>query len=417
MKLFDYKEPYIYRDEDNKKWCVRYSIRYKGEQKFDPRKEYGRLYFGMSLNTIKDLKKREKEFQKLVLLLEMDLKDGIDKKKPETLKAKIEEEIKEAKKFSFDENFNYYMKIKGYEKPIPKKVLTANNKKSFYVNQLKPFLVSKGMDGDISKVTKTEILEFMNSHYLNDDPDKRWNNNTFNNKKAWLSGFFETLADEGRISSNPVSGIKNKEKASTGRFATYTKEERDILFKYMDEHDTFIATVARLIYYAYIRESELTRLKVSEFDLENRRIAIHPDNAKGQKDKLYRWVVMTKQLKEALQIYLHKYPNTPDDYMFGRKRKPSPYMLNNDWQYRFRVCLEAVREQFPKLFNRTGLSLYSLKHTGVTDLVNDNYKKHSKLSVIRYVQTQCRHEEISTTEIYLKKLVINIDTIDDFEFE
>jgi integrase len=416
MNLFDYTLPKkISKGKDNK-WYIRYTIQYTGKEKEYP-KEYGRMLLGKSLNAIEDLKEREKEFNKAILLLEMKLKQGIDIRYPETVKAVIQEQLKESKKYSFDENFAFYFKMKKYDKPIPKKMISATNVRSFFKNQFQPFLIKKGLNDDITRVTNDDILEFMNGYYLSDNPETTWGNNTFNNKKGWLNAFFDCLLQEKRITLNPVAGIKNKSKESTGRFETYTKEERDIIFEYLDEKDVFIATVVRLIYYAYIRESELTRLRVDNFDLEKRRIAIHPDNAKGQKDKLYRWVIMTKQLQAALERYLEHFEHKPEWYMFGWKKKPSPTQLNNDWQYRFRMALAVLRDKHPTLFNRPGLSLYSMKHTGVTDFVNDNYKKNSKMNVLRYVQSQCRHEEISTTEIYLKKLQINIDIVDEFEFD
>lgn len=39
MAKFDYKEPYLYRDEDNKKWMVRYSIRYDGQKNYTQLKD------------------------------------------------------------------------------------------------------------------------------------------------------------------------------------------------------------------------------------------------------------------------------------------------------------------------------------------------------------------------------------------
>lgn len=418
MNLFSYTLPKkISRDKDNKKWFLRYSITYKGEKTEYP-KEYGKTYLrGKNLNSIENLTEREREFNKVMLLLEMDLKDGIDPRNPATVKAAVEKQTEAARKYTFDENFTYFFKMKGYENPIPKKVVSARNIATFYRNQFKPFLVRKGVDSDISKVTEEHINEFLDSYYLSDDPATKWNNNTYNNKKGWLNSFFGLLADKKRILLNPVAKIKNMSKESTGRFAIYTNEERDLIFEYLDKHDVFIATVSRLIYYAYIRETELTRLLVSDFDIDNRRIAVHPDNAKGQRDKLYRWVVMTKQLQAALLTYLNTFEHQPTWYMFGWKKRPSLTQLNNDWQYRFRLCLKNLRAKHPDKFNRQGLSLYSMKHSGVTDFFYANYKKKSKMSILRYIQSQCRHEEISTTEIYLKKLQINIDVVDEFEWD
>jgi hypothetical protein len=114
MKLFDYSEPYLYKDKDNKKWFVRYSISYKGE-KTDYIKEYGKIYWGYSLNRIKDLKKREKEFNDLIAIIRLDLKAGIDKRKPASIEAFVNKQNTLSKKYSFDECFKLYLKLKGYD--------------------------------------------------------------------------------------------------------------------------------------------------------------------------------------------------------------------------------------------------------------------------------------------------------------
>jgi len=416
MPDFDYKEPKLSRDKANKKWFVSYSIRYKGEKNYTRIKEYGKLYLGKNLNQIEDLKKREKEFNKVIALLERDLKNGVILRQTETLKAAIEKEVKESSKLTYDTTFKLYCTLKGYDNPIPKRELTAGTIRRYHLNQFRPFLEKKGLLNDVSQITKADIQEFLNFYYLNPDPEVKWSNTSFNNKKTLLSTYFQTLVDEDIIDNNPVSKIKSKSSEITGRFALYTKEERDLLFEYFDKKDVFMAAICRIIYYAYIREAELTRLKVSDFDLEKRVVVIHPMNAKGQKDKLPRWVRMTTQLKEAIEKYLAAFPSEPHWYMFGKRFKPSPYPVSSDWQYRFRVALEKLHEKHPKLFNRKGLSLYGMKHTGVTDFVNDNSHR-SSTELLRYIQTQCRHETLETTQTYLKKLEINLAMIDEFTFD
>ena len=417
MNNFSYKEPYLYRDESNKKWCIRYSIKYNGQKNYTALKEYGRTYFGKSLNSIDDLKLREKEFQKLLLLVEMDLKKGIDIKRPETIVAIYQEEIKAAKKHSYDENYQLYLKMKGLINPIPKKEMTAVAYSSFHKNQLRPFLEKKGLLDDITRISKTDMLEFMNFYYLNADPKLKWTNNTFNNKKGYLSSFFETLVEEEILKENPVTKIKNKPSEATERFAIFTKEERDLLFEYFDNgKHPFMAAICRLMYYAFIRETELSRLKVGDFDLDKRQICIQANIAKGQKDNLVRWVKMTLPLQEALRSYLSKYEYKPDWYMFGKKYRPSEYQVNHWWQYLFRDGLAELKTQHPDKFNRKGLSPYSLKHSGVTDFINDNKSKFSTTELYSYVQKQCRHEKFEMTQKYLKKLEINIDEIDLFDF-
>lgn len=267
MKPFDYKEPKICRDKANKKWYIDVSIRYKGEKNYIRFKEYGKDYLKDTkhpvLNAIEDLKLREKVARKLLLAVEMDLEAGVILKDIKTVKAAIEKEAKAAKRKNFDECFQLYLQLKGMTNPIPKKQQSAITYKTFFKNQVRPFLEEKNLLSDITKVTKSDMLEFMNRYYLNADPEKKWGNNTFNNKKGFLSSFFETLVDEEIIIENPVTKIRNKASESTERFGIFTKEEITLLFDHMDKgKHPFIGAVCKLIYYAYIRGTELTRLKV-----------------------------------------------------------------------------------------------------------------------------------------------------------
>lgn len=420
MADFVYKEPKLCKDKDNKKWFVRYSIKYPGDEKFDTRKEYGRSYFSQSLNLIESLKDRESAFKDLVKAISIELSNGIDKKKPEIYKAKIEAEILESKKYSFDQLFKYYCDDKGYSTPVSKKELSAANIKAFFNNQFKPFLVSKGLDKDLSKITKPDVLEFMNRHYHSSDPATKWNNNTYNNRKGWIHGFFKLLIDEDKLTiENPTDRIRVKESAPTKRFEVFSREERDAIFNYFDNGgDTFMSAILRVIYYAYVRESEISRLQVSDFNFETKQILINPEKAKKQVDNLPRWVFMPDKLIISLEKYLSTFNNIPSDYIFGKGFKPSRIRLINNWQRKFRKAIIELRKNNPKLFKTDNQSPYSFKHTGVTDFVNDNIANNTgHLSILRYVQSQCRHTSITTTEKYLKKLHINIKVSEDYIYD
>ncbi len=420
MNKFDYKEPKLYKDKDNKKWVVRYSVRYTGEKNYIPLKEYGRFYFGKSLNAIADLKLREKEFQKLLLLVQMDLEKGIILKQPETLKVLDDKAAKEVSKKSYDECLKSYMVEKGYINPIPKKERSAEAIESFHRNQFRPFLERKKLLDDVSKIGKAELMEFTDYYHKHPDPKQKWGNTTYSIKKALLSTFFSSMVDNDIIEDNPAKRLKSVEKESTERFELFTKEERDILFNHLDSSDKknypFMSAMCKSIYYSYIRETELSRLKVSDFNFEKRTIRIHPDNAKGQRDKKVRFVAMTLALKAGLENYVSKYEHQPDYYMFGKKFRPSLYRTGTDWVDDFKDVIDFLRVKFPGKFNRSGLTPYALKHSGVTDFITDNKAKFSTTVLYNYVQTQCRHEKFETTQLYFKKLELNLDAVDTFDF-
>jgi len=414
MNKFEYKDPYLYEDKANKKWCVRYSIRYAGEKNYIPLKEYGKSYpFPKPLNSIVNHDERRKEFQKLLLLVEMDLKKGIILKQPETLKVLDDKAAKEASKKSYDECLKSYMIEKGYINPIPKKERSAEAIESFHRNQFRPFLERKKLLGDISKIGKAELMEFTNYYLKHPDPKRKWSNTTYTIKKALLSTFFSSMVDNDIIDENPAKKLKSLEKESTERFELFTIEERDILFNYLDSSDKknypFLSATCKSIYYSYIRETELSRLKVSDFNFQDRTIRIHPDNAKGQRDKKVRFVKMTKELKAGLETYLSKYEHQPNYFMFGKKFRPSQYRTGTDWTDDFKDVIDVLKIKHPGKFNREGLSPYAMKHSGVTHFIEANKANYSTSVLYGYVQKQCRHERFATTEIYYNKKQLNDD--------
>lgn len=74
---YNFTEPRLYKDANNKRWCIRYSIKREGDSKYRYIKEYGGKYFRYNLNLISDLKEREAKFQELLQLVKSDLIKGV----------------------------------------------------------------------------------------------------------------------------------------------------------------------------------------------------------------------------------------------------------------------------------------------------------------------------------------------------
>lgn len=416
MNKFDYKEPKLCKDKDNKKWFVRYAIKAPGEKDFKYLKEYGGSYLFKSLNDIANLKERERKFNELMVLMNHDLKNGVDIKNIKSVKDYVEKQEQEANQLTFDYCYNHYLKVKGYINPVPKKLYTAQVIKNFISKHLRPFLESKNLLSDINQINKKVLLEYMNSHYLSDDPKLKWTNTTFNNKQALLSAFFRTLVKEDLMQENPASKIDRKEGEATERFGQFTKEERDLIFDYFDNTNPFLGVVARFTYYSYVRSSELTRLRVYMIDLDSQIITIPSDIAKGQKDGLPRYVRMSPQLTLAVKKYLSLYDYQPDCFLLGWGYQPHKNEITN-WQKKFTAGLKELKEQHPDKFKGKGLTKYALKHSGITDFVNDNAANKTSAELFQIVQSQARHEKFSTTSIYWKRLKLNANTFDGYVWD
>ena len=97
--------------------------------------------------------------------------------------------------------------------------------------------------------------------------------------------------------------------------------------------------------------------------------------------------------------------------------RPSGYRIGKGWAKKFADHKKTLEKEHPDKFNRSGLSMYALKHSGVTHFVDDNMKKGGSLRVLRYVQSQCRHQRMEMTQVYLRKLPISLTELDDFHYE
>src|ERR1700744_2966371 len=102
MANFIYKEPRIYKDPEDKKWCIRYSIQYPGDDKFYPRKEYGENYLGQQLNRIQNPKEREERLFDVLRAVKKDLSTGVDPKNPVTVVEYVKKQTESTHKYTFD---------------------------------------------------------------------------------------------------------------------------------------------------------------------------------------------------------------------------------------------------------------------------------------------------------------------------
>lgn len=418
--IFDYLDPVLRKDPLDVKWYVHYSIKYPDkDKKFVRYRHYGR-----GLNREPDLKKRQRDANELVETVKRMLKRGVDPKNKNSLIEAKQRKLNEAKRYSFESLYEYFLNIKGYKNPKPKQIRSAMNMKRFFTNQFLPHLQKHNVDQDLTLVDKALVLDLINDRYLGLS-GIFWNSTTYNNARAWIGTMFNTLIYEEKLPmANPVDKIKRKPKNPIDRYEVYTPLEIKIIFNYLNRVDFNYSVACQMIYYAYIRSSEISRLKVSSIDLTKRVIRIKAEDAKGSPDGLEKDVLISKDLHTSLTEYLRRNPNKPTDYLFGKKVKPCEYALSLSWHEKFKNHMDYLKNKYKKvsrgkykyMFNREGLTMYSLKHSGVTHFVHNNMKEKGTLRVLQFIQHQCRHSKFEITQIYLKKLPVSIEEHDEFKY-
>ena len=204
---------------------------------------------------------------------------------------------------------------------------------------------------------------------------------TYNNNINLLGIFFKWCVERGFIKNNPTEGIIKRKKQPKVR-QVLDNDTKNKLKLYGTENKAFY-TLCMMTYYCYVRTTEITKIKVGDVKLFDGYIILHGCNTKNKKDES---VTIPFQMAQLLAIHLQNANN--NDYLFGNENfTPSDKQLTakkvtNKWgDFRKKYNVENIYQ------------FYSLKDTGITDLLN------SGVPAIK-VRDQARHYDLKITETY-----------------
>lgn len=207
---------------------------------------------------------------------------------------------------------------------------------------------------------------------------------TYNNHLAFLGTFFNYCIKRGYIKEDFTNGISKKKNPPKKR-QILTDDVKGKIRKL--EHTDFNFYVAcMLTYFCFIRRTELTKLKVSDVNLKNGFITIDQNNSKNVKTEN---VTIPNHFLPVLAQHLVN--ASSDDFLFSDDSfKAGKIQLNP----------KKVSDAWTKQRKRLGFSnefqFYSLKDTGITDLLNTG------IPAIK-VRDQARHHDLKITESYTSR--------------
>ena len=213
---------------------------------------------------------------------------------------------------------------------------------------------------------------------------------TFNNKTEYLRNFFKVAKENNWYKGkNPLDKTVSQKKGYGSKNIPYTQEQIDKMKPFILENDPYLWNIICFIYYAFMRVSEIKKLRIRDIDLEENIIWVHDDTAKS---KTRDSIPIAPGLRKIIDnMNLDKYD--PSMHVIGSYKKPSDIMMGENY----------VTKHFLKVKQKFGLdknsdyTVYGFKHTGAVRL----YKKTKDIILLR---NMCRHSNVSTTEIYLKSL-------------
>lgn len=255
-----------------------------------------------------------------------------------------------------------------------------------YVKIFKKWLLEHGFDeaSYVCSFAESDAIDFM------DDRDLAVSARTFNNSILFFRVLFNWMIERKYIKENPFMAVKRKPKRLTQKTRRlFTPEEFNELVAWLDEHNVPYLVMALMCYCCFIRPKELSMLRCRDIDLDNQLIRISADIAKNEKDS-------TRTIPDSMMKYVRKLNlSNPGHYLFGDHplydfspgtRKASSRKFASYWSYVVRPALGFPKE----------LQFYSLKDTGITNMVNSGVPLTS-------VQQQADHSSLAITSIYIGK--------------
>ncbi|WP_274473920.1 tyrosine-type recombinase/integrase [Mangrovimonas aestuarii] len=315
-------------------------------------------------------------------------KEPIPVVKVETEKAvaeiKTSQEIKETEKGqSFIEALEFDLNLK-------KRLLRESSLRS-YNNHLSMF--RRWMKDNypqvkfIVQLDKKVVLEFLN------DVLDRTSARNYNNYRASLSSMMGTLESNDKVASNFVKNIK-KLKTDPKRNKTYSREEQEKIFQYLEGNDPLLLHFIKFVSYSFMRPIEVCRLKVGDLDLKNKTLSFKAKNSP----------LKTKIIPDILIDEL------PDLSILKKKDSLfTPNGMGGVWD----ITPDQKRGYFTKRFKKVvkdefgfdeDYGIYSFRHTFITKLYRQMSQKTNPHTAKGNLMLITGHTSMAALEKYLRDI-------------
>lgn len=209
---------------------------------------------------------------------------------------------------------------------------------------------------------------------------------TRNNYLGFLRLFSSYCVSRGFLTTKPTDGIEPISKRLIKKGRTVIPE--DVVHQigiFLNETDKHFLLVCYLIYYCLIRPVEITRLKISCIDIKSCTITIDAEVSKNKQTQTI--TIPKKVILFAAEIGIFGYPS--NYHIFSEGLIPGMKQIDT----------KIFRDHWAKVRKALSLKkewkLYSLKDTGITDMLDSHTASIS-------VRDQARHSSLAITEIYTR---------------
>ena len=278
---------------------------------------------------------------------------------------------------SYEYCIETYLKVAEKEvKDNVKRPSTLASAKKFLKYFLK-YLKTQKTVTFISQIDIRIVNAFLDDAYMNRNASP----NTYNSYLIKMRTFFNYCISKGYLRKNPTEGIKTK-KISEKKRATLNDDEKLRLAKLREENFHFYV-LCMTTYYCFIRPKELMMLRVGDVNLEKGYITVPGNVSKNKKTEN---VTIPNVFIDDLAAHIGDADK--ECYLFGQKWQPT---------MKVGTRLAYYWGKIKKKYNlRKEVQFYSLKDTGITDMLN------AGVPAIK-VRNQARHSNLKITEVYTSR--------------
>ena len=209
---------------------------------------------------------------------------------------------------------------------------------------------------------------------------------TRDNYVTWLRAFCSWLQTKDLLPDNPATAIPmlgGKVKSNKNR-TIIPPEAMSRLRDWCRTHNPHFLLACYVLYYCLIRPNEMSFIRLSHVSVSRGTVFIPADSSKNRRDGTVTLPDRVLKLMVELDVFSH-----PDqDYLFSDGFRPgaahrTSKQFTDFWNHHVRKDLRFPHEW----------KFYSLKDTGITDLIRSNTDLLS-------VRNQARHHSLLMTDIY-----------------
>ena len=200
------------------------------------------------------------------------------------------------------------------------------------------------------------------------------------------------MEDEGIVDRNFVKSIKML-RSSPKRNRTWTKEQAEEMFRYLEENDPRLLLVIELVSYNFLRPKEVMRLTVGSFNLKERTLSVE---VKGGK-------IRTKIIPDIMFDKLPNMDGLEDDVNLIGKNG-----LLEQWPIHEESKRGSITGDFREVKKKFGIGeeygIYSFRHYYITKLYRKLREEFTPFETKSKLMEITGHETMAALEKYLRSI-------------